>query len=53
MSKVKIHIRKGSKLLVESILDKDPIKANSIFQRLIMEAEEAREDEVDEELRIR
>ena len=36
----KRNLRGQSKLLVESILDKDPITANSIFQRLIAEAEE-------------
>ena len=46
----KRNLREQSKLLVESILDKDPITANSIFQRLILEAEEAREEEVLDEL---
>jgi hypothetical protein len=46
----KHDLRKQSKLLVESILDKDPITANSIFQRLILEAEEEREDDVLTEL---
>ena len=46
----KHNLRKQSKLLVESILDKDPITANSIFQRLILEAEEEREDDVLAEL---
>lgn len=44
------NIRKDAKLLVEHILEKDPISANSVFQRLILEAEEAREEEVIEEL---
>lgn len=42
--------RKQSELLVEHILNKDPISANSIFQKLIMEAEEEREEEVLAEL---
>ena len=42
--------RKQSELLVEHILNKDPISANSIFQKLIMEAEEEREQEVMDEL---
>ena len=46
----KRNLREQSVLLVESILDKDPITANSIFQRLILEAEEAREEEVLDEL---
>ena len=46
----KRNLRGQSKLLVESILDKDPITANSIFQRLILEAEEEREEEVLDEL---
>lgn len=46
----KRNLRKQTKLLVEHILDKDPISANSIFQKLILEAEEAREEEVAEEL---
>lgn len=46
----KHNLRKQSKLLVESILDKDPIRANSIFQQLVMEAEEEREDDVLAEL---
>lgn len=41
----KHNLRKQSLLLVESILDKDPLTANSIFQKLIMEAEEEREEE--------
>ena len=43
-------MRKQAKILVEHILDKDPISANSIFQKLILEAEEAREEEVADEL---
>lgn len=35
-------VRKQSKLLVESILDKDPISANSIFQKLIAECDARR-----------
>ena len=50
MKKSKKNLRKDSKLLVEHILNKDPLAANSVFQRLIMEAEEEREAEVDEEL---
>ena len=50
MKKSKKNLRKDSKLLVEHILNKDPLSANSVFQRLIMEAEEEREAEVDEEL---
>lgn len=46
----KHNIRKDAELLVEHILEKDPISANSVFQRLIMEAEEEREDEVFDEL---
>lgn len=42
--------RKQSKLLIEHILNKDPISANSIFQKLIMEAEEDRENDVMGEL---
>lgn len=42
--------RKQSKLLIEHILNKDPISANSIFQKLIMEAEEDRENDVMDEL---
>ena len=44
--------RKQSELLVEHILNKDPISANSIFQKLIMEAEEEREKEVLDELEL-
>lgn len=44
--------RKQSELLVEHILNKDPISANSIFQKLIMEAEEDREEEVLDELEL-
>jgi len=44
--------RKQSELLVEHILNKDPISANSIFQKLIMEAEEEREQEVMDELEL-
>jgi hypothetical protein len=40
--KRKMSIKTQSKLLVESILDKDPIQANSIFQRLIAEADARR-----------
>lgn len=50
MKKSKKNLRKDSKLLVEHILNKDPLSANSIFQRLISEAEEEREAEVNEEL---
>ena len=46
----KRNMRKQAKILVEHILDKDPISANSIFQKLILEAEEAREEEVADEL---
>ena len=42
--------RKQAELLIEHILNKDPISANSIFQKLIMEAEEDRENDVATEL---
>ena len=46
----KHDLRNQSRLLIEHILQKDPISANSVFQRLIMEAEEERENEVMDEL---
>jgi hypothetical protein len=46
----KSNLRNQSKLLVEHILQKDPISANSVFQKLIMEAEEERENDVMSEL---
>jgi hypothetical protein len=46
----KRNLRKQARVLVEHILDKDPISANSIFQKMILEAEEAREEEVADEL---
>lgn len=46
----KHDLRNQSRILIEHILQKDPISANSVFQRLIMEAEEERENEVMDEL---
>lgn len=46
----KHNLREQSKILVEHILAKDPLSANKVFAKLIMEAEEAREDEVSDEL---
>lgn len=37
------NLRKKSRLLVEHILDNDPISANTLFQQLILEAEARRE----------
>lgn len=50
MTKKQLKRRKQSELLIEHILNKDPISANNIFQKLIMEAEEEREDDVMAEL---
>ena len=44
------NLREQAKELVKQILNKDPLSANKTFAKLIMEAEEQREEEVSDEL---
>ena len=44
------NLREQAKELVNQILNKDPLSANKTFAKLIMEAEEQREEEVSDEL---
>ena len=44
------NLREKAKELVNQILNKDPLSANKTFAKLIMEAEEQREEEVSDEL---
>ena len=46
----KHNLREKSRLLVEHILKKNFLEANSVLEKLISEAEEDRENEVSEEL---
>ena len=47
--KKKHNLRKAARILVEHVLNKDPLSANEIFKRLILEAEKNREAEAEEE----
>ena len=49
MKKNKHNLRKDSRLLVEHILNKDPLAANSVFKKLILEAEDNYEADTFEE----
>lgn len=48
----KHNLRKDARLLVEHILNKDPLAANEVFKKLITEAEDNREADVFEELNL-